>query len=168
MGPGAVVKVFGGRFFSLTLFGFTQVLMDIEPLVRMIRGDLIVHGFTHTYLGALLVGALAILLGKPSCEFLLKSWNASSRSGVLSHLVAEEKISWSSAGVSAFIGSFSHVLFDSVMHSDMSPFAPFLEGNGLLHYISLEALHLFCFASGALGAIALICIFIWKKFTHET
>ncbi len=28
--------------------------MDIEPLVRMVRGDNILHGVTHTYLGAVI------------------------------------------------------------------------------------------------------------------
>ena len=52
MGPGLAIKAVSGRYLSLMVFGFSQVAMDIEPLVRMIRGDAVLHGFTHTYLGA--------------------------------------------------------------------------------------------------------------------
>jgi hypothetical protein len=39
MGPGLAVKAVFGRYFSLMVFGFSQVAIDIEPLVRIIRGD---------------------------------------------------------------------------------------------------------------------------------
>ena len=46
---------------SLISFGVAQVLMDIEPGVRMIvgRGDL--HGWSHTLVGAIPIGALATM-----------------------------------------------------------------------------------------------------------
>lgn len=43
MGPGLAVKALLGRRFSLTVFGFSQIAMDIEPLARMIRGDTLLH-----------------------------------------------------------------------------------------------------------------------------
>jgi len=64
MGPGLAVKAVTGRYFSLTVFGFCQVAIDIEPLVRMIRGDIVIHGFTHTYLGATLIAFVSVVAGR--------------------------------------------------------------------------------------------------------
>lgn len=74
MGPGLAVKAESGRHFSLMVFGFSQVMIDIEPLVRIIRGDAMVHGFTHTYLGATLIAVLSVVVGRPVCQFFLNYW----------------------------------------------------------------------------------------------
>lgn len=71
MGPGLAVKAVCGRYFSLMVFGFSQVAMDIEPLVRIIRGDAVLHGFTHTCLGATLIAPVSIFVGRPVCQVLL-------------------------------------------------------------------------------------------------
>jgi hypothetical protein len=55
-GPGMAVKAVSGEKFSLV----AQIAMNIEPLVRMIHGVRVVHGFTHTYVGAVLIGALVL------------------------------------------------------------------------------------------------------------
>jgi hypothetical protein len=75
MGPGLVLKALAGRHFSLMVFGFSQVAIDIEPLVRIIRGDAVLHGFTHTYLGATLIALVSALVGRPVCQFLLRYWD---------------------------------------------------------------------------------------------
>ncbi len=75
LGPGAASKVFGGRHFSFCVFTFSQVLMDIEPLARIYAGSAVLHGFTNTMLGATVVGACAVMLGKPICEKALRAWN---------------------------------------------------------------------------------------------
>ena len=53
------------------------------------------------------------------------------------------------------LGAYSHILLDSLMHADMTPWAPFATGNALLGLVSLEALHGFC-AGCALLALLLI------------
>ena len=55
--------------------------------------------------------------------------------------------------LSSLIATLSHVILDSIMHYDMTPFAPFSEGNGLLNIISLQSLHLFCVITGVVGLI---------------
>jgi hypothetical protein len=62
MGPGLGVKAILGQRFSWMIFGLSQVAMDVEPLVRILRHDPEVHGFTHTYLGATLIGAVGCVL----------------------------------------------------------------------------------------------------------
>ena len=43
LGPGAVFKAIGGRHFSFMVFGGAQVLMDIEPLVGILRGSVVLR-----------------------------------------------------------------------------------------------------------------------------
>jgi len=59
---------------------------------------------------------------------------------------------WWVVFLSAFIGSFSHVLLDSIMHSDVEPLFPFTLGNQLLGLISVSMLHKVCLYSGLVGA----------------
>ena len=56
MGPGLLIKsVFRGAF-SLTVFGWSQVLMDLQPLVVILTGRGRTHGITHTFVGAAVLG----------------------------------------------------------------------------------------------------------------
>ncbi|HEY0682602.1 MAG TPA: hypothetical protein VGD45_09735 [Steroidobacter sp.] len=65
LGPGAIVKAAAGRHFSFMVYGGTQVLMDIEPLIGIIQQKPILQGYTHTILGALVIGTVAGLIGRP-------------------------------------------------------------------------------------------------------
>ena len=38
------------------VFAWAQIIMDIQPLVVMITGEGHLHGFSHTYVGATLIG----------------------------------------------------------------------------------------------------------------
>ena len=48
MGPGIAIKVIMQRRFSLMVFGWSQIVMDIEPLVAMLRDKGELHGLSHT------------------------------------------------------------------------------------------------------------------------
>lgn len=61
-------------------------------------------------------------------------------------------IKWWGVFLSAFIGSFSQVLLDSIMHSDVQPFYPVTLSNPFLSVISLSVLHKLCLYSGLAGA----------------
>jgi membrane-bound metal-dependent hydrolase YbcI (DUF457 family) len=141
MGPGLFVKSLLQGSFSLMVFGWTQIVMDIQPLVVLIVGDGHLHGFTHTYIGATLIGLFSGFTGKYAGEYGLRFL------GQLQFL----PISWPVAMISAMIGSFSHVLLDSIMHDDVQPFAPFLMNNVFLDLVSVETLHKICMYSGLLG-----------------
>jgi hypothetical protein len=155
LGPGLAAKAVLGRHMSLTVFGLSQVAMDVEPVVRILRGDFIVHGFTHTYLGATLVGALAVAVGGPVRRHLLARWlpDLGARPAVAASEPAP--LTWRAAAIGAFGGTYSHVLLDSVMHADLVPLAPFADGNALLGAVSLVTLHVACVVSGLLGALGL-------------
>jgi hypothetical protein len=160
LGPGLAIKALSGRHFSLMVFGFSQVAMDVEPLVRIIRGDALLHGFTHTYAGASLIALVSVAVGRPVCQFFLNYWIANRDAAFLSRLRGPKLISWPAALAGAFVGTYSHVLLDSIMHSDMRPLAPLSDANGLLHVISVGGLHLLCLLGGILGFMLMLVLFL--------
>ncbi len=168
MGPGFAIKAATGRHFSLIVFGFAQVAMDIEPLVRILRGDAVLHGFTHTYLGATLIAAAVVFAGRPVCQALLDRWNAGLTSRWLARLRSPAPLSWRATVTGAFIGTYSHIALDSIMHTDLRPYAPFSTANNMLGLVSIEALHLFCAGTGVVGVMVLLGLFLWRRFVSGT
>ncbi|MGH1441437.1 MAG: DUF4184 family protein [Cellvibrionaceae bacterium] len=75
--------------------------------------------------------------------------------------------SWWVAFLSAFIGTFSHVVLDSIMHSDVEPFYPFNASNNLLGIISVADLHKFCVYSAFIGGILYFGIYGLQKFNKR-
>jgi len=154
MGPALVIKAVTGRHFSVLVFGIAQVAMDIEPLIGILNGWSVLHGWTHTYLGATLIGIATFLFAPPLCRWILRRWNRELDYHGLSWLRSPEPITRFAAATGAFIGTLSHVLLDSIMHADMLPLRPLSVENGLLRLISIDALYLGCFVS-ALAGVAL-------------
>jgi membrane-bound metal-dependent hydrolase YbcI (DUF457 family) len=142
LGPGAAFKAVGGRHFSFMVFGGAQVLMDVEPLVRILRGDLILHGYTHSIGGALLIGIVAALIGKPISTWVLERLR-----------IRHHPLTWVAAFSGALVGTFSHVALDALMHPDMRPWWPLAGGNPLLGAIDVDRLHVACAVLGALGLV---------------
>lgn len=155
MGPGLVIKGLTQGAFSLMVFGWAQIIMDIQPLVVMLTGEGQLHGFSHTYVGASLLGAFAALTGKYLGEIglfvlgLNRDWQV--------------KIRWPVAVASALIGSYSHVLLDSLMHWDMAPLFPFYDANGLVGILSADAIYQLCVYSGLLGALLFFAVRALRK-----
>ena len=135
------------------IYGWTQVVMDLQPLIVLLTGEGHLHGFTHTYLGATLIAVFSALSGKYLSEAALQIAELRSPSNV--------EIRWFVALISAFIGSFSHVLLDSLMHGDLRPFYPISQHNPFLGVVSVEFLHKLCVYSGLSGA-ALYFGIAWK------
>ncbi len=163
LGPGAAFKVFGGRYFSFTVFGFSEVAMDVEVLVRMCRADPILHGFSHTYLGATLIGITSILIGKPVCEYCLRIWNKVVSPEEHNRLYISPRISWIAALMGAMIGVYSHVFIDSIMNVHMHPLAPFSDANSVVGVISVGGLHLLCIGVGGFAAVSWLIMAVWRK-----
>lgn len=163
MGPGLLIKSITPKNFSLMVFGVSQVAMDTEVLFHMSRRDQILHGYSHTYVGATVVAIISILIGRPICQFLLNRWIPSDDSTFEKWLRGPQKISWIAAISGAFLGVYSHVFLDSIMHFDLSPLLPWSKENALLGLISVESLHLFCIVSGFIGTAVLFIWFYFRK-----
>lgn len=144
LGPGAIVKAAAGRHFSFMVYGGTQVLMDIEPLIGILQRKPILHGYTHTILGALVIGTVAGFIGKPISAFVLKRLK-----------IPHYEFTWTAAFAGAYVGAYSHVMLDAVMHGDMSPWWPVISGNHLLGVIPTGLLHVACVIAGAIGGLVL-------------
>jgi membrane-bound metal-dependent hydrolase YbcI (DUF457 family) len=146
-GPAVAVHAISPSRVSFLSFCASNVLIDVEPLYYRLTDQYPLHRFFHTYIGASLVGLATVLL------FLVAR-------RVASPLGLPNVFHWRDLGIpavalGAFIGTFSHVALDSVMHADMRPFAPFSGANPLLHVVSLSALHWACLAAAVIGAGAL-------------
>jgi uncharacterized membrane protein YvlD (DUF360 family) len=153
MGPGLAIKAVAGARFSVLTFGLAQIVMDIEPLVGMMRGATVLHGATHTYLAAIFIAIVVAVIAPPICRPILRRWNRELSLHGLAWLTGAE--SWSAGPVftGAFAGTLSHVALDSVMHSDITPLAPWLNSNILLGVVSISSLHLVCVATAVLGFV---------------
>ncbi len=155
MGPGILIKAILQGSFSLMVFGWTQIVMDIQPLIVMISGSGHLHGFTHTFIGGSLVAIFSGFTGKYLSEIGLKILRIGQGRGL--------RIIWSVAFTSAFIGSFSHVVLDGIMHGDVQPFYPFILSNDFLGILSVETLHKLCLYSGLLGAGIYYVVRMWVQ-----
>ncbi len=71
MGPGMAVKAVAQERFSLVIFGWAQILVDLQPLVVFLTHEGQTHGVTHTFVGGAVLGAAAAASGKPIAEVLL-------------------------------------------------------------------------------------------------
>jgi len=148
MGPFIVVKAAAQRRFSLLVFGWSQIVIDLQPLFVMLTGRGELHGLSHTLLGATLIGFFCALSGKYLGELGLR-------------LIGKKEylpISWAVSFASAFIGTYSHVFIDSIMHAEVSPFAPWSLSSPLYGLISIDALNLLCVATAIVGGIAFIAV----------
>jgi hypothetical protein len=108
----------------------------------MLTGSGTLHGWSHTYAGATPIAAAAALSGKYLGELGLR----------FLRLGDYNPISWRTAVASAFIGTWSHVFIDGIMHADMAPLAPLSEARLLYGIIGVDTLHLLCLVSAVLGA----------------
>ena len=145
MGPGVLIKSLLRGGFSLMVFGWSQIIMDIQPLIVLITGQGHLHGFSHTYVGATLLAIFSALTGKYLSQFGL--WFLHITPSISTH------IAWWVVVLSAFIGCYSHVLIDSIMHSDLQPFSPISLHNPFLNLLSVTTLHKVCLYSGLAGAL---------------
>ena len=156
MGPGMLIKSLLHGSFSLMIFGWSQILMDLQPLFAMITNEDKLHGFSHTFLGASFIAIIAVLTGKHLSEFGLRITGYSNRNKPI-------KIIWFVAFFSAFIGTYSHVVLDAIMHSDVDPYYPFNMTNNFLSILPVQLLHEFCIYSGVIGGgIFYFIQYLWK------
>jgi len=143
MGPGIAIKAALQRRFSLMVFGWSQIAIDLQPLLVMLTGRGELHGLSHTLLGATLIALVCGLTGKHLGELGLR-------------ILREPRhlpISWRVSFVSAFIGTYSHIAIDSIMHVDILPLFP-LSGASPLHaMISIDTLHVLCVATALAGGV---------------
>lgn len=163
LGPGAVFKAIGGRRFSFVVFGLAQAAMDLEVIGRFLGESDLLHGPVHSLLGATAVGIVVVFVGKPLGERLIRLWNWRLSPTQRDWLYVETRITWIAAAVGAFVGTYSHVLFDSIMHTDVRLMYPFRDDNDLVGIISVEKLDALCIALRVIGLMILLAVSFWRR-----
>jgi hypothetical protein len=156
VGPGAAIKAIMPRHFSFTVFCFAQIVTDIETAFYLFRGEYPLHRIFHTYLGATIVAIGCVLIGRPICQAALRTWGRWRNAPFKRYFSFTDRISLTSAVISAFIATYSHVFLDSIMHADVEPLSPWSAQNPFYQIISLLALHALCFVLGVLGTLILV------------
>ena len=144
-GPGAAFHAAAPKQVSFLAFCAANVLIDVEPLYFMVTGQFPLHRFFHTYVGAPII----LLL---TCALFVGALRLASVVS-LPNLFGWKQLKIRPVAIGAALGSYSHIVLDSFMHSDIRPFAPLSEANPLLGAMSLSALHWSCLAAGVAGFV---------------
>ncbi|MBL4585165.1 MAG: DUF4184 family protein [Pseudomonadales bacterium] len=87
-------------------------------MLVLLTGEGHLHGFSHSYMGAILLGVFSAITGKYLADLGLRVLRIPRSQNPI-------QVRWCVCFMSAFIGTFSHVVIDSFMHQDMEPFYPF-------------------------------------------
>ena len=144
MGFGLIAKSAKSAKVSLIMFGFSQIVIDLEQLYKHIQTPhgFAYHGLTHTIIGATIIAIICL-----PCRSMLER-------------LFRRTISKPSAIYGAFIGVYSHLLLDSLVHSEVSLhlFWPLHIDSHLYGYITLQQINILCIFMGIIGLILL-----WKK-----
>jgi hypothetical protein len=160
VGPGLLVKSVLNTSFSLMIFGWAQILMDIQPLVVLITGEGHLLGFSHTFIGASLIALGSAVTGKYGIEWAVHAPLLGFSDDNRAMFDWNRKLRWGIVLFSAFVGTFSHVYLDAIMHSDVQPFFPVDVSNPILGVISVSALQKLCMYTGVVG----MCLYVIVRF----
>jgi len=126
LGPGIALKRAAGDRFSLAIFAAAQVLMDIEPGIGMLRDAPILHGYSHTLAGALLIAPGRVAL-KGIAERVLST-----------------RITVGQALAGALAGTLTHLLLDGIVHQDIRPWWPLTTANPMQGLLSWDHTEVLC------------------------
>lgn len=124
IGVGLLAKAALDRRFSFVAYGLAQIAMDVEPLVGMLRASSVLHGWSHSLLGACLIGAFVSFLTPWLAPPFWRRWNKECLHYRLDRLSDALPCSRKAILVGAFFGTISHAMLDSVMHDDLRLFSP--------------------------------------------
>lgn len=130
---------------SLVAFVATNIVIDVESGYHLVRHELPVHTFLHTLVGATLAAVVVMLA--------VGAVTRAVRRGALTRRAI------TGIAIGAFVGAWSHVALDAIMHADVEPLAPWSRANPLLATLPLSVLHLACVSCAMLAG----SVFLWKR-----
>ncbi|MBI2148500.1 hypothetical protein HYU23_02375 [Candidatus Woesearchaeota archaeon] len=145
LGIALLIWVLFDKYLDISSILLGSVILDVWPFLVLVLGlNYHLHGFSHSFLVALLAGLLFALF----------------RFSIKSHF--KLKKSFFATIISAVIGTFSHVLLDAPLYNDMIPFWPSIWNpfSGLYTYNFSVIFSLGCFI------VAFILIF-FKFFNRK-
>ncbi len=163
MGIAFIVKPVAPQHLSLITFGLAQIPMDIEPLIGLIRQSDILHGPSHTVIGAIVIGVFVALVSPPICRLILRRYNDEIMAYNVRWLSEPTEPTSLAIWSGALGGALSHIVLDSFMHDDMRPFAPFSDANPLLQTLSHDDVYRLCSILGIVGCMAWLMTKWWSR-----
>lgn len=141
MGVGLAAKAIAPRLVSLQMFGLAQIAMDIEPAIGMVSGSGVLHGWTHTMWGAVPVALACVLTWRFIEGRRIWRWTF-------------EKLSAGTIWATSFLGVWSHVLLDALVHRDMGSTRSLLPSHGEVLY-SHDVVEMACLLAASFGLLTL-------------
>ena len=129
------------------------MLMDIQPILVIITGKGNLHGFSHTYIGATIIAVISAWSGKWIYSLIMKFINRDFTEYQKKLFDVPKKLTTTVCITSAIIGTYSHILLDSIMHADVEPFYPVYTHNNLHLIISIIELYKLCIYTGFIGLL---------------
>jgi hypothetical protein len=158
LGPALAFGLPLRKYLHLPTFIVANVVLDVEPLlVMMLSLNYPLHGYLHTFLSAvavgLLLGYVMFRLNKPLKGFYSKL-----------QLETNKTLPLKSFLVAGIFGTALHVLFDSLLYSEMHPFFPYLANPMLNFHMSTVSVYLLCVYLGILGLTWYAILFAYSFF----
>lgn len=147
------IKAAMPRHFSIVVFGFTQIVFDVEVLWHLVRHEYPLHTCWHTYLGATIIAAVMTILGKPASQWVKKVWNRIAARCRNADLTVAVPTTWIASLIGALAGAYTHILLDSIFHPDIEPFQPWSTSNRLQGIVNPFWLEVICVVLGIAGLI---------------
>jgi hypothetical protein len=154
LGAALIVKPAAKRHFSVITFGLAQIAMDIEPGIGMMFDRDVLHGPSHTLIGALLIALVIVWIAPHICNPILARYNREVIFYKVPWLCEPESVSRTSVLSGVLFGTLSHIVLDSLMHADIHPLAPLTPVNPLLGLVSHDGVYAWCVVFGVTGAAA--------------
>jgi hypothetical protein len=147
---GVAAKALAPKLISLQVFALTQVAMDIEPGVRMAMDSDVLHGWSHTLAGAIPVALASAVAWKILERRRIWRWTFDPITPAML---------WSTC----FVGTWSHVLLDALIHRDMASTRELLPLDQSL-FLSHEAVQIACMVCTGVAALVLAARLGWPAF----
>jgi membrane-bound metal-dependent hydrolase YbcI (DUF457 family) len=154
LGPALAFGLPFRKYLHAPTFILANLILDAEPFLVMIFGlPYPLHGYAHTFLFAVIVG---LLLGV--VMFLIES--PLQPLYQIIKLETDKTLRLKSFLVAGILGTSLHVLFDSLLYSEMHPFFPLTTNPLLMFYVSMYSVYAACVLLGVLGLIYYGILFI--------
>ncbi|NHI88956.1 MAG: hypothetical protein EAX87_05485 [Candidatus Thorarchaeota archaeon] len=141
-GPALFIGILLFPFIDLATIMVASVILDLEPLaVILFDLQMPLHAFFHTYLGATIVACGLSVSLYPFRKYLneIVSFFGLKQESSMRHIIS-----------ASFIGTYSHVLLDSFLYSEMNPFFPLL-GNPFVGLLGFGFVYNLCVVLGVAG-----------------
>jgi len=155
LGPGLGVSLLLRRYIHVPTFLLASVIVDIEPFLVLFLGlRYPLHGFLHSFLLAVPAG---LILGY--VMFLLERFLQPFYRIFL--LEADKNLSLKSFLLAGSLGTGLHILLDSPLYNDITPFYP-ITTNPLYNPSLTPEIYSFCVWMGTFGIICYIGLLIFS------